>query len=474
FVLIWSLIMLYSSWQHIRYEYYLAANVALLGAVGLGGVLEWGYGPLHARICASGPKENPDKPGKEPEKTAGKREKPGKSSEKQERKKAKGVHKDGDILPVAGVIAVLLLTLLFLYSSVSYSYAISSGKAIWANQDWKESLTWMGNNTPATGVDYYKIYDMNTFQYPDSAYGVMSWWDYGHQITYIAQRIPNANPFQRNVAGPNGSAAYFLAESENTANTILDNMGTRYVVTDIEMDTLPNGKFWAMATWYNGSAGVFPYLNIYSVSDPTNSGGSGNIAAIGENYYLTMISRLHNFDGSMTTPTTLYYVEYTSGGLSSSSYPEIVQAKAMNYTTAAAAVKTFNANATSGARATLVSTSVAYPTIEVPALKHYRLVHESPTNVYDSTTLDVKYVKVFEYVKGAAIKGTGIIEVPVVTNTGRNFTYRQESENGMFVVPYATTGGSGEVKTTGKYHIIGTNQYFDVSEEAVDLGKTVN
>ena len=33
FALVWSLIMLVSTWQHIRYEYYLAVNVALLSAV---------------------------------------------------------------------------------------------------------------------------------------------------------------------------------------------------------------------------------------------------------------------------------------------------------------------------------------------------------------------------------------------------------------------------------------------------------
>ena len=33
FVLVWSLVMFFSTWQHVRYEYYLAINVALLAAV---------------------------------------------------------------------------------------------------------------------------------------------------------------------------------------------------------------------------------------------------------------------------------------------------------------------------------------------------------------------------------------------------------------------------------------------------------
>jgi dolichyl-diphosphooligosaccharide--protein glycosyltransferase len=88
----------------------------------------------------------------------------------------------------------------------------------------------------------------------------------------------------------------------------------------------------------------------------------------------------------------------------------------------------------------------------VPALRHYRLVHESPSNVFNSKTTDVKYVKVFEYVRGAHIEGEGIIEVPVISNTGRKFIYRQMSVNGEFIVPYSTTGNPYEVKTTGNNH----------------------
>ncbi|MDD1656486.1 MAG: oligosaccharyl transferase, archaeosortase A system-associated, partial [Methanomicrobiales archaeon] len=86
---------------------------------------------------------------------------------------------------------------------------------------------------------------------------------------------------------------------------------------------------------------------------------------------------------------------------------------------------------------------------------------------------DIKYVKIFEYVKGARIRGEGIIEVPVVTNTGRTFTYRQVSRNGEFVVPYPTTGGPYDVRATGKYRIAGTGKEYTVTEEAVIQGLAV-
>ncbi|HQN91741.1 MAG TPA: hypothetical protein PK336_05695 [Methanoculleus sp.] len=44
----------------------------------------------------------------------------------------------------------------------------------------------------------------------------------------------------------------------------------------------------------------------------------------------------------------------------------------------------------------------------------------------------------------------------------------------MFVVPYATSGWSGEVRATGPYRIAGTGQTFDVTEEDIQQGRTIN
>ncbi len=85
----------------------------------------------------------------------------------------------------------------------------------------------------------------------------------------------------------------------------------------------------------------------------------------------------------------------------------------------------------------------------------------------------IKYVKIFEFVKGAQIPGEGIIELPVVTNTGRTFMYRQESENGMFIVPYPTTGGSYDVHATAGYHIVGTTRFITVTENDIAEGREV-
>jgi dolichyl-diphosphooligosaccharide--protein glycosyltransferase len=145
----------------------------------------------------------------------------------------------------------------------------------------------------------------------------------------------------------------------------------------------------------------------------------------------------------------------------------------MNVSAATQAVEQYNLNAKAGYHAAVLSPSVISPVDTVPALQHYRLVHESQRNVLDPKTADLKYVKIFEYVKGAHIKGDGIIEVSVVTNTGRNFTYQQASVNGEFIVPYSTSGNPYDVKTTGKYQIVGTNHQYDVPESAVMQGLTI-
>jgi oligosaccharyl transferase (archaeosortase A-associated) len=461
FALVWSLIMLISTWQHVRYEYYLAVNVALLSAVCVSFTIQYGLTDIRrlaTRISSGSDEDEPEDGGKE---------------SRQKGKKQKKTQKKGSVQPsylaVGLVVIIVGLGGLFAFTSASLSYTNGSGDSIRMNPDWRESLEWMGNNTPDTGVDYYAIYNPKMFQYPAEAYGVMSWWDYGHMITYIAKRIPNANPFQSGVVGPTGSANYFISTSEDEGNQVLDRAKTRYVITEIEMDTT---KFWAMATWYNTSAGANPYqMSLLTPAQDMNSYES--VLLNTPQYYLTMISRLHNFDGSLKSPSTTYYIEYADPTISQVSLPVITGAEAVNASDALIRAAEYNLRAPAGYHAAALSPAITLPIETVPALRHYRLVHESPSNVFNSNITDVKYVKVFEYVKGAHIRGEGIIQVPVISNTGRKFTYQQESVNGEFIVPYATTGNPYGVKTTGRYRIVATGKEYDVPESAIMQGETI-
>jgi len=209
-----------------------------------------------------------------------------------------------------------------------------------------------------------------------------------------------------------------------------------------------------------------------------------------DGYFQTLIVKLQSFDGSMTEPTTAEYLRYT-----------IRQPTALETATATgySRVVTSDQNVTVSemntsmplnpegpellpqSYADLYSGSPVNPVRKVPALVHYRLVHESAHNASvtpfpESTPLVVpgmKVVKVFEFVRGAHSAGEGMIELPLVTNTGRTFTYRQESSGGEFIVPYSTTGNPYDVRATGPYHIVGTTRTFSVAEVDVLDGKQV-
>jgi len=468
FALVWSIVIFFSTWQHVRYEYYLAINVALLSAVCVTYLFSRGL-PDIRHLLSGLSSQNEKSEVKENVSGTGA---PAKRQRKSQKKVSSRVTTN---YPLVGVILIsVILSLLFAFTSVSYSYTNAINSPTRMNSDWRESMDWMADNTPETGVSYTTIYDQRSFEYPAGSYGVMSWWDYGHLITYIAKRIPNANPFQQGVAGPDGAAAYFMSSSEDEANAILDRDGTRYIVTDIEMDT---GKFWAMATWDNASLATDPYQMTLYVQSQDNPNSYSPARMNKQEYYMTIISRLHNFDGSMGTPSQAYYIEYADPSVTNAAYPVVITAEKINTTDAILRAGQYNLNALTGRHAVVLnpdSTSdIVHPIDTVPALQHYRLVHESPDNVFNSAVADVRYVKIFEYVKGAHIKGEGIIEVPVETNTGRLFIYRQESVNGEFIVPYSTTGNSYDVKTTGKYTVSGTGRQYDVPESAVVQGLTI-
>ena len=127
---------------------------------------------------------------------------------------------------------------------------------------------------------------------------------------------------------------------------------------------------------------------------------------------MTTISRLYNFDGSYTPAGEVYYIEYTTSSGSRSDQAVITNAVAMDADEAKAAVARYNQQAQPGTGAAAIGPLFLQPTTDLPALRHYRLVHESPTDVLSEVPQDVKYVKVFEYVPGARIKGEGVIDCP--------------------------------------------------------------
>ena len=463
FVLIWSALMIFATMQHVRWEYYVAANIALLAAVFVGWAITFAEKDI---LQMAGGKKSEDSDS---------------TSTKKGKKAAAKSSSGPDMLKVGTCVIVVLIALVFVGTSAATAVQTgeSYGKYGGTEADWISECTWMLTGTPETGVDYLTIYDGDEFEYPSEAYGVMSWWDYGHYITTIAERIPNSNPFQAGVTGEYGAAAVLTSTNESAVVEKLDYLGTRYVMTDYQM---AGAKFGAMAIWNDSVAQLTPY---YYTFLQNSNGNLQMVQAYTPEYYNTLAVKLQYYDGSMTEPGEVAVVETDSSA--NYGYPVITNVR--GYATAEeaqAAADAFNANASATKHAYVIanpsSTATAYlPSTTVPALQHFRLVHESPNYVlansqYTNQPVEggTAWVKSFEYVQGAVIKGEGTIEVNVTTNNGRTFTYRQESIDGQFIVPYSTYGSSYDVKTTGPYTIVETGETFEVSEEAVIQGLTIN
>ncbi|PWR69830.1 oligosaccharyl transferase, archaeosortase A system-associated [Methanospirillum lacunae] len=453
FLLIWTGLILYATCEHIRYEYYMAVPIAMLSGIAVGSAIDLAL------------------PHKKQEQKATEQDQKRPAHSKSGSRKVQGtVHHQSRFTRGVGIIVLIIVAILSILFTMN---AIADDKSLGIfqlNTDWWEACSWLENNTPDTGLDFYKIYNENSFHQPPESYGIMSWWDYGHIILELGDRLPNANPFQFGVDGENGAARFFVTTNESVASGIMDKLHTKYVMTDYEMDT---DKFWAMATWDNPEIGAYPYQRSFILPDPDNPNTGQNIPFFVEPYYRTMVSRLHNFDGSMQEPNKVHYIQYMDPSSSHTSSPLIVNGSEVPYQVAEQLVKNDQNSLGSKFNSTLVNYVYTSPLSTVPALNHFRLVYESSTRASPDELPDVRYVKVFEYVPGAHLTGEGILEIPIITNTGRTFTYRQESVNGSFTLPYPTSAKVGDIQTLGPYKNEQTGKEYTVTEEQVQKEENI-
>jgi dolichyl-diphosphooligosaccharide--protein glycosyltransferase len=413
-VLVWSAFIFLAIYGQNRFAYYYSINVSLLSAY-LGGLLlekvKWNDLDQNFKASVKSPADLPA---------------------------------FLKFVKVEQILAVLAIAVVLIYPV--YGAAIAGTESTGGpDGSWIEACMWLKSNTPDPGMDYNAIYeapeDGESFDYPDSAYGVMSWWDYGHWIETIGHRMPNANPFQAGIGGRRGSideenqpgsSTFFTAQSEENASAVLEAIdpnpekaGARYIISDAQMAT---GKFYAMAAWTLDTEGYYqPYWT-----------GSSYQYIPTTRYFDSMESRLHILDGN--------------------------------------GLKHYR----------LVHETWAYQTQEVLYKQVYNYLYGG--NISET---DTGYVKIFEYVKGANITGTASPNEPVNINTtiltsqGRTFEYSQSTTSDSegryeFTVPYSTEGPiSGETQfdaaPTGAYVVSygDTSKEVRVSEEAVLNGEEI-
>lgn len=171
--------------------------------------------------------------------------------------------------------------------------------------DWYGALEWLRNNTPEPFDDpdyYYALYQPppkgEDFDYPPTAYGVMSWWDYGHIITRIGRRIPCANPFQQ---APVEAGMFLTAQNETSADQMMDQLGAKYVVID---NLMSFAFIYPFVTWASRNETYHYTINdFYEVYyAPTEGGAMQPIRLLYPVYYNSIVVRLFIFNGQEVVP----------------------------------------------------------------------------------------------------------------------------------------------------------------------------
>jgi asparagine N-glycosylation enzyme membrane subunit Stt3 len=193
------------------------------------------------------------------------------------------------------VVGIVIFFLVF-YPNIGKIKALASSQYI-MTRGWYSSCLWLKDNSPEPFGDpefYYELYSPgDEFEYPETAYGVMSWWDYGYFIMQLAHRLPNANPTQ---ARAREAGQFFTAQNETSANMLANEFGSKYVMIDYAMAT---SKFYAMVEWAGKNVGEFHEAYCVPVSDYALQ----QVTLWYPGYYNSTVARLYNFDGRAVVPS---------------------------------------------------------------------------------------------------------------------------------------------------------------------------
>jgi dolichyl-diphosphooligosaccharide--protein glycosyltransferase len=425
FLIVWSIIMLLAMLGQNRFAYYFAVNVALLTGYMCWRILVWSYVREALPEGEKGEKKvaeskEPESPiighlsarypwvanvviitgylsSKIPEWLYFSRTLPEgeKGKKKVAERKETGRPSIGYLSArharVAGVAMMVFLIAILPNIVVAVDVARDTLRP---NEAQYSSLVWMRENTPDPFEDpdfYYEVYEKppsgERYDYPESAYGVMNFWDYGHWITRIAHRIPSANPFQ---AGAVKTARFFTAQDESLANEVLDELGSGYVIVDYGMAT---EKFYGMPIWAGEDQSQFIEEYQQELAD-----GVVRIRWLFyPEYYQSMHSRLYNFNGEAVVPhnsTLVISYEEKSAPLRGS-YKEI--SSTQYFATYEEALEYLESQTASNYR--IVGEDPFISPVPLEELEHYQLVHPSDPEVLTKKKVEpIPYVKIFEYI----------------------------------------------------------------------------
>ncbi len=403
--LVWSLIILIANLGQRRFGYYYGVNAALLT-----GYLSWiALEMVRLRKFPTDARETI------------------KQAAETVRRKVR--QKKGN-LPVRVNYFIMSLAVIIVFFVVYFwniEPAISTARSTqYAPSDaWYNSLSWLKENTPDPFGDpeaYYRLENSGKYSglsslirsvpnpsgdptfyqgleryypYPDTAYGVLSWWDYGYWITRIAHRLPNANPSQDPRAIEN-VAAFFTSQDEGSANNVIEAMDSDYIIIDYDTAYIHpvtlGGKFWAVITWAGMEVSEFFEMYLIKVDEEEDSYLYRPLFY--PEYYRSMAIRLYNFDCESVAPESVWVISYQERSNESGEVFKLVTF-AEQYETYEEAEEFLSSQESGNYR--IVSTDPMLSCVPLEALEHYELIHSSGITKPTVNESVVPEVKIFKY-----------------------------------------------------------------------------
>ena len=349
-LLVWSLIILAAVLGQRRFAYYFAANVALLT-----GYASWEL----INLAVS---------------------------------KSKGF---GSRITYINTALAVIVTVVIVFSfNIVPAITVAQRTSFAPPDAWCSSLTWLRENTPEPFGEpdfYYRLYEPpppgEGYEYPESAYGILSWWDYGYLITRIAHRLPNTNPGS---SPPSRAitAQFFTSSDEDSAQVIIEELDSSYIVIDHLTTT---SKFHAVGEW----AGIdkTQFYDYYYLPQENKLVG---VILFYPQYYRSIVVRLYNFDGQAVIPRESIAMAYEDR-LSPEGAPIKVVTDIQvlpSYEEATA----FISKQKEGDYQIVGVTPFTSP-VPLTALKQYNLIHGSDSIELKNFGISVPEVKIFEYIR---------------------------------------------------------------------------
>jgi len=369
-LIIWSLVILAATLSMRRFAYYFVVNVALLT-----GYLSW------LALEFSGFREKKAEPAEALRET----KKEAKLKKRRSPRSASWLNKG------LGIIVVFFLVF---FPNIGKAVDTASSPRFAPSDAWCESLSWMRDNTPDPFGNpdfYYAIYEPpppgESYDYPQTAYGVTAWWDYGYWIIRIGHRIPTSSPG----SGNKGEASFFAAQDEVSANDIMDKRwGSKYVIVDYDL-VMPLRKFHAVATLSHSSPDKF-----YDVYYQPKDSRLEPVILFHPEYYRSLAIRLYNFDGKQVTPRSSIVISFEEKiSRDGQPYKEITSAKSFpSYEGAEAYI---SSQESSNYR--IVNDNPFASPVPLQALEHYKLVYGSESSMVIPDGKLIPEVKIFEHIK---------------------------------------------------------------------------